>query len=316
MTLLGMLEQPVLGALRGARRVLVAGCGGGYDVLGAVPLRHALRGADIEVELASLSFAYLNGLEHAVQDVRVPNLYAVGAAAATPHKYCPEAHLARFLDREDGSENLVWSFDKTGVRPLAAAYRALVERLSIDAIVLVDGGIDAVLRGDETSLGTPSEDLASLAAATSLDIPVILACVGMTAELRDGIAHAQVFERIAELSREGAYLGASALVPGTPACDVYVRAVEAVFAGQAEQKRSHVHHVITSAVRGVFGATAPHVWLSPLASMFWFFDAQAVARSHLFLDELRPTDSIWEIAARVEAARKALPIKERSTIPI
>lgn len=285
-------------------------------MLGAVPLHHALRAAGIEVHLASLSFAYLNGLAHAVQDERVPNLYAVGAAAATPRAYCPEAYLADFLDREHGCEHVVWSFDKTGVRPLAHAYRTLVERLALDAIVLVDGGIDAVLRGDETSLGTPSEDLATLAAATALDIPVVLACVGMTAELRDGIAHAQVFERIAELTRAGAYLGASALVPGTPTCDVYMRAVEAVFAGQAEQKQSHVHKVITRAARGEFGATAPHVWLSPLANMYWFFDAHTVARTHCFLDELRATDSIWEVAARIEAIRKSLPIKERSTIPI
>jgi hypothetical protein len=311
-----MLDHLVLEKLGPARRVLVAGCGGGYDVLGAVPLRHALRAAGIDVHLASLSFCYLNGLANAEQDAAVPNLYAVGANAATTRAFCPEAHLAAFLDARDGGSHVVWSFDKTGVLPLAAAYRALVERLHIDAIVLVDGGIDAVLRGDETSLGTPSEDLASLAAATSLDIPVVLACVGMTAELRDGIAHAQVFERIAELAREGAYLGASALVPGTPACDVYTRAVEAVFAGQSEQKQSHVHRVITRAARGEFGATAPHVWLSPLASMFWFFDARTVARTHHFLDELRDTTSIWDVAARIERIRVTRSIKERSTIPI
>lgn len=312
-----MLDHLVLETLGDARRVLVAGCGGGYDVLGAVPLRHALRATGKEVHLASLSFAYLNGLAHAVQDERVPNLYAVGAAAATPRAYCPEAHLADFFDREDGGEHVVWSFDKTGVRPLVHAYRTLVERLQLDAIILVDGGIDALLRGDETSLGTPSEDLTSLAAATAIDgIPVLLACVGMTSELRDGIAHAQVFERIAELARAGAYLGASALVPGTPACDVYLRAVDAVFAGQAEQKQSHVHRVITRAIRGEFGATAPHVWLSPLASMYWFFDARTVACTHVFLDALRPTESIWEVAARIEGIRKSLPIKQRSAIPI
>jgi hypothetical protein len=300
-----MLDHLVLEKLGPARRVLVAGCGGGYDVLGAIPLRHALRAAGLDVHLASLSFAYLNGLANAEQDGAVPNLYAVGASAATTRAYCG-----------DSEPHVVWSFDKTGVRPLVAAYRALIERLHIDAIILVDGGVDAVLRGDETSLGTPSEDLASLAAATSFDIPVLLACVGMTAELRDGIAHAQVFERIAELATQGAYLGASALVPGTAACDVYTRAVEAVFAGQAEQKQSHVHRVITRSVRGEFGATGPHVWLSPLASMFWFFDAHTVARTHHFLDELRTTDSIWDVAARIEAIRKSLAIKQRSAIPI
>ena len=298
------------------RRVLLAGCGGGYDVLGAIPLHHALTARGIAVELASLSFCYLNGLDGARQDAEVPNLYAVPGAAATERAYCPEAWLARWLDAERGGSHAIWSFDKTGVRPLARAYRALVERLELDAIILVDGGIDAVLRGDETSLGTPSEDLASLAAATQLDVPVLLACVGLSSELRDRIPHAQVFERIAELSREGGYAGAAALVAGQPATDAYVRAVAAVFAGQQQQKRSHVHHVITAALRGEFGATAPHVWLSPLASMYWVFDAAVVARTHRFLDGLRATDTIWEVAARVEAARKGLDIKPRSEIPI
>jgi hypothetical protein len=285
--------------------------------MGAVPLWQALREAGIEVHFASLSFSYLNGLDGAEQDREVPNLYAVGARAATERAYCPEAHLARFLDgRVAGSHHVIWSFDKTGVRPLAAAYRALVTRLGIDSIVLIDGGIDALLRGDETSLGTPSEDLASLAAATQLDVPVLLACVGMTAELRDGIAHAQVFERIAELTREGGFLGASTLVTGTPACDAYVEAVEAVFAGQAQQKQSHVHRVIVRALRGEFGATAPHVWLSPLLPLYWFFDAQVVARTHRFLAELHATETIWEVAARIEGLRKSLAIQDRSHIPI
>lgn len=306
-----MLEPPVLAKLGHPRRILLAGCGGGYDVLGAVPLRAALLARGCEVHLASLSFSYLNGLD-AQQDAEHPNLYAVTASARTTTKYCPEAWLAHWL----GDDAIVWSFDKTGVRPLAAAYRALVDRLDIDAIILVDGGIDAILRGDETSLGTPSEDLASLAAVTSLAIPTAIACVGLSAELRDGIAHAQVFERFAELARANAYWGASALVPGTPACDAYLAAVEHVFAGQADLKQSHVHKVVSLAARGEFGSPAPHVWLSPLLSLFWFFDAHAVASSHHFLADLHATDSIWDVAARIEAARKDLAIRPREAIPI
>ena len=310
-----MLDTRLDAHLGRARRVLLAGCGGGYDVLGAIPLAHQLRARGVAVELASLSFSYLNALD-APCDARHPNLYAVGARAATEAAYCPEAWLAKWLDEELGGAHVVWSFDKTGVRPLARAYRAIVERGGIDAIVLIDGGVDAVLRGDETSIGTPSEDLATLAAATSLGVPIALACVGMSAELRDGIAHAQVFERIAELSRANAYWGASALVPGTPAADAYVRSVEYVFAGQMHQKRSHVHSVITRALGGEFGAPAPYTWLSPLASMYWFFDAAVVARTHRFLELLHATDSIWEVAARIEGARKDLAIRDRSTIPL
>ena len=296
--------------------MLLAGCGGGYDVLGAVPLHAALRAAGVEVHLASLSFCYLNGLDGAAQDVEVPTMYAVTGACATEAKYCPEAWLARWLDEVDGGAHTVWSFAKTGVRPLAAAYRALVQRLGVDTIVLVDGGIDAVLRGDETSLGTPAEDLASLAAVAGLETRQVLACVGLGAELRDGIPHAQVFERFAELHGHGGYLGAAALAPASSATARYLEAVAYVFAHQASQKQSHVHKVVTAACRGEFGAPSPHVWLSPLLSMFWFFDAAVVARTHLFLGDLADTDSIWEVSARIEGLRKQLAIKERSTIPL
>ncbi len=312
-----MLESRLREHLGGARRVLLAGCGGGYDVLGAVPLAVELRAAGVAVDFANLSFSYLNALD-ARQDPDYPNLYEVTAAAASERVYCPEAWLAKWLDAEHpGEPHVVWSFDKTGVRPLARAYQALVERRGIDAIVLIDGGIDAILKGDEISLGTPAEDLVSLAAVTELpELPVAIACVGLSAELRDGIAHAQVFERMAELARANAYLGAAALVPKTPACDAYVRAVEYVFAGQMHQKRSHVHSVITRSLAGEFGTPAPHVWLSPLASMFWMFDAREVARTHCFLDFLRPTESIGEITLRVEGMRKGIAIRDRTTIPL
>jgi hypothetical protein len=311
-----MLETLLDTRLGRARRVLLAGCGGGYDVLGAIPLAHQLRARGLDVELASFSFSYLNALE-APRDELNPNLYGVGSEAATEDAYCPEAWLARWLDAELGGAHIVWSFEKTGVSPLERAYQALVERLAIDAIILIDGGIDAVLRGDEASLGTPAEDLTSLAAVTAVpDIPILLACVGMSAELRDGIAHAQVFERMSELARAGAYLGASALVPGTAACDAYVRCVEYVFAGQMHQKRSHVHSVITRSLSGEFGAKAPHVWLSPLTSMYWYFDARAVAQTHLFLEELRGTESIWDVAKRIAAVRARMDIRGHIQIPL
>jgi hypothetical protein len=323
-----MFPDPVVSRLGAARRVLVAGCGGGYDVLGAVPLVAALEARGVDVHLASLSFCYLSGLAGAVQDADHPNLYEVGADAVSAVAYCPEAWLARFLEARRGGRRSIWCLDKTGVAPLAAAYRALVARLGVDAIVLVDGGIDALLRGDETSLGTPSEDLASLAAVASLDeVPVrLLACVGLGAELRDGIPHAQVLERIAELTRLGGFLGASSLVAGAAETDLYLDAVADVFANQAAIKQSHVHAVITAACRGEFGsgrpaaadvdAPAPHVWLNPLMALFWFFDATTVAASHLFLRELAGTESIWEVGARIEGIRKGLPIKRRGAIPL
>src|SRR5580704_16534504 len=114
-----MLDSPCLAHLSDARRVLIAGCGGGYDVLGAIPLRQALRARGCEVELGSLSFAYWNGIDAARQDPEVPTLYAVAGDAATERSYCPEVWLARWLDESEGGPHVLWCFDKTGVRPLS-----------------------------------------------------------------------------------------------------------------------------------------------------------------------------------------------------
>src|SRR5260370_40342099 len=55
-----MLRQPFFAALDGARRVLVAGAGGGFDVFCGLPLYFALRDAGRQVFLANLSFAPLH----------------------------------------------------------------------------------------------------------------------------------------------------------------------------------------------------------------------------------------------------------------
>src|SRR5438105_2656709 len=136
-----ILEQPVDMLLRQSRRVLLAGCGGGYDVLGAVPLWAELAGRGIEVSLASLSFCCLNALDGASVDPEVSNLYAVDGRAATPRTYCPEAWLARWIEETAGRPQTIWCFEKTGVVPLRRAYRRLLDRLGFDTVILIDGGI-------------------------------------------------------------------------------------------------------------------------------------------------------------------------------
>ncbi len=43
----------------------------------------------------------------------------------------------------------------------------------------MDGGTDILMRGDESGLGTPEEDMASLAAVHGLDVPEkIVVCAG------------------------------------------------------------------------------------------------------------------------------------------
>ncbi len=76
--------------------------------------------------------------------------------------------------------------------------------------MLVDGGTDILLRGDESGLGTPAEDMTSLGAVAGLDtVPTrLVACIGFGIDAHHGVNHTEVLENIADLDAAGAYLGA------------------------------------------------------------------------------------------------------------
>ena len=103
------------------------------------------------------------------------------------------------------------------MRPLRGAYRALVRELTPSAIVLIDGGTDILMCGDETGLGTPEEDMASLAAVSGLEgVESFVASIGFGIDTFHGVCHAQVLESIAAIERAGGYLGAFAVTAAMP----------------------------------------------------------------------------------------------------
>ena len=158
--MLSGLTPPFFTALRDSRRILIAGMGGGFDVFCGLPLYFALRAEGREVTLANLSFTAFSPLAHRPEIA--PTLIEVTPdVLVQPGEYFPEYYLSRWLATQKEPSS-VYAFQKVGVQPLLHAYRALVKHLKIDTIILIDGGTDALMRGDEIDLGTPHEDAVSL----------------------------------------------------------------------------------------------------------------------------------------------------------
>ena len=123
-------------------------------------------------------------------------LYAVEPTTTGRDLYFPERTLAQYLSQR-GENVRVYAFEKLGVAPIREGYAYLVRALGLDAIVLVDGGTDILLRGDEVGLGTPSEDMASLAAVAAMDVPTrVVACVGFGVDTYHGVCHANWLENL------------------------------------------------------------------------------------------------------------------------
>ncbi|WP_405492583.1 DUF1152 domain-containing protein [Nocardia sp. NBC_00511] len=311
MTSYRLAEPPLFSRLSDASRVLIAGAGGGFDVYGGLPLAVALEGQGKQVHLANLSFSDLRRMP--LENWLAPGVAAVDPDTAGNDDYFPERSLARWL-AGTGRKPVVYAFPKSGVRPLRAAYAALVEQLEVDAIVLVDGGTDILLRGDEAGLGTPQEDMTSLAAVAGLDdLNRLVVSVGFGIDAYHGVCHAHVLENLAALQRQNAYLGALSIPSDSPEGSAYFAAVVHALA-ETPLRPSIVHSQIASALRGEFGdvhATdrtgGTELFVNPLMAMYLTVDLPALARTVEYLPYLEPTEHAYQVAQMIEAHLTSRP---------
>jgi hypothetical protein len=252
-----------------------------------------------------------------------PDLLTVTADSTGSERYFPELHLCRWL-RKCRIETAVHCLRRTGVRPLTQAWRTLVHRLSIEAIVLVDGGTDSLMRGDEAGLGTPVEDASSIVAANDMECRCrLLVVTAFGVDVFHGVCHADVLEAIADLTREGAFLGAFALTRHMSAVRRWRAAVNAVFNAMPEYP-SIVSASMLSAVEGRFGdyhmttrTEGSELFINPLMCLYWVFELDAVARRLLYGHELKKTDTSAEVGAVIRSFRAEYePLRPWRRLPL
>lgn len=316
---MNIFDVPVQAALNNAKNILIAGGGGGFDVFAGLPMFFALKNAGKNVSLANLSFTYLGGTD-AVPLRR--GLWQVGPRSTGESQYFPEKYLAEWLAHRN-YPSTIYCFEKIGARPLREAYRELVSRLKIDTLIVVDGGTDVLMRGDEAGLGTPAEDMVTLAAVHGLPVSTkIVSCLGFGVDTYHGICHAHFLENVAELSRAGAYLGTHSLHPSMTEVAEYMEAVEYTNE-RMPQRQSIVNSSIVSALEGRFGdfhrtdrTLSEELFINPLMAMYWHFDLNALAEHSLYLKTLEDTETIFDVQLKIEAFRETVKPRQRRSIPV
>jgi hypothetical protein len=313
-----LFRPAIADALASRQRILIAGAGGGFDVFAGLPLFFALTAAGKTVFLANLSFTYLGGSQ--AQQLSAV-LWRVDHTNTSDLDYFPERFLSQWLNGE-GYPSDVYAFEKVGVRPLRAAYEALVSELQLDALVLVDGGTDILMRGDEAGLGTPAEDMTSLAAVRDLPLAKFVSCLGFGIDAFHGVCHAHFLENVAALERRGGYLGAHSLQLSDPSVAKFRSAVEYAHA-KMPNRPSIVNGSILSALEGQFGnfqrtqrTQSSKLFINPLMAMYWHFELTAVAEASLYLRTLEHTDDIFEVQLLIEAFHNQVTIRPRTPIPV
>lgn len=297
------LNLPILEQLSDSKNILIAGIGGGFDVFCGLPIYFTLKEMGKNVHLANYSFSPVAIAAHYCKTITLQRDFLEGATAKIPSDlqlgYYPEGYLAQWFKKKFDEEIVIWMFAKVGPATLIPLYKRLVEHLEVDAMILLDGGVDSLMIGNEAGAGTFLEDTISMIAIETLDIPVkIQGCLGFGAELE--VAHNNALANMAALVKEGAYLGACALTKDMPVYQLYEEASRYVWE-QPSHHKSQINMRVVSAVEGEFGnyhlyddyIPAP-VYVSPLMSLYWFFDANAVIKRNLVAEHIRHTLSIEE----------------------
>lgn len=310
------LNLPIFDLISNCQSLLIAGMGGGFDIFCGLPLYFALKERGLNVHLANYSFSEFDRLKESTR--LTESLVGVNANSESPNHYFPELYLAEWFRHKYHEDVTIWCFEKTGVRPLIENYRALIAHLNVDAILLVDGGVDSLLRGDEAEIGTLLEDTVSLIAVGELsEIPKrIVACIGMGAELE--ISYAHVFENIAKLVELEAALGSCSLIRQMP---VYQQYEDAVLFVQSRpgQEPSVINSSVISAAQGKYGnyhltgkTSGSRLLISPLMSIYWFFELPAIARRNQLYSHMSYTDTMTDAYRGLLQGRRSLTKRKPS----
>lgn len=199
-------KVPLFEELKDSKSILIAGAGGGFDIYNGIPLYFNLKKQGKKVILANFSFTWL--VETTSEEV-FPFCYKIKNEDKdlSSRNYFPESYLKKWMHLQ-GETVEIYAFERTGVKPLTKVYQYLIKEHSIDTILLVDGGTDSLMFGDEDGLGTPQEDMCSMAAVHLTNIQKkYLVCIGFGIDHFHGVSHFRFLENVAEIAKDGGYLG-------------------------------------------------------------------------------------------------------------
>ncbi|MBY0549543.1 MAG: DUF1152 domain-containing protein [Candidatus Obscuribacterales bacterium] len=293
-----MFTLPITERLNKSRNVLIAGAGGGFDVFSGLPLFFALERQGKKVHLANWTFSEIDAAPGSSE--RLSDFLVAVSADTKGSYYFPEKHLCQWF-RQRGRNQTIYCFEPSGTQQLKRNYELLVKKLNIDTLLIVDGGTDSLLRGDEEDLGTPEEDMTTIAAVEQVSVETkVLACLGFGIDAHHGVCHAHVLATVAEQTRNGGYLGAISLLKSMEEVSLFMKASSAVARSMPEVS-SIVVSSILSALDGEFGnfhaterTSGSELFINPLMCFYWFFDLPLLAKSIIYLEALKKAEDLFE----------------------
>lgn len=312
------MQIPFFKEIEKAQNILLAGAGGGFDIASGIPLYTYLKTQGKNVILANLSFTELTQIG---SEEVCPSTYPI-TVNSNPQEYFPEKYILEWLSKTYSEMPIMYGFlHDVGVAPLRQAYQYLIKEHQLDTIILVDGGTDSLMFGDESAVGTIIEDACSiLAVAKAGASKNYLVSIGFGVEQH--LNHHACLQNIATLTESGGYLGSLSLTAAMPEGKAYIALTEYLNEKMPE-KKSIVINSVMSAMQGHYGNyhATPRTnnstqYISPLMPLQWCFRLEDIAKRISFANRVQDSQDIYDIVRAYQVYRASTIARIHQTIPL
>ena len=292
------MQIPFFNSISDSKIVLLAGVGGGFDIISGLPIYSYLRKLGKQVILANLSFSELT-----LSDCEMicDGTYLV-TAESKKLNYFPEKYLAKWLQSK-GESPIIYGFSvDLGVVPLSKGYKEIINKHKVDTLVLVDGGTDSLMFGDESGVATIVEDACSIVAASMVSVDKsFLVATGFGVEQFHNLNHHSCLENISTLIKHDSYYGCISITKNMEEGLQYIELVKYLNEVHANHM-SIVTNSIIASMQGEFGDVHPtprtknsEQFISPLMGLYWFFSLKGVSSQIKFRDKIIHTETMDEV---------------------
>ncbi|CAF1572716.1 unnamed protein product [Adineta ricciae] len=188
------------------KTVFLSGCGGGYDLFGALPYYFKIKAqGDCDITLINYTFTTRDLLTKYSRHLTTI-LYRVepiqNTTWLTDEIYFPEQRLANEIQVPIYA--ILCNYQDTRIELIVEAYEYLIAKRTIDEIILFDCGCDVLLTGKEQRLGTPVEDMSHARAVQLLSSNEVkskyIAVIGTNIDAGHGVIQSDIDDRLAALA--------------------------------------------------------------------------------------------------------------------
>ncbi len=305
---------PFFDELSASQNILIAGIGGGFDVYCGIPIFLNLKNQNKNVYLANYSFTRLHETNAALVH---PFCKKITPDTTEPtNGYFPEKYLSEWLEKNNFSSS-VYAFSSPGVKQLQHAYQELLSLFSIDTVILVDGGTDGLMRGDEEDLGTFLQDYISLTAV--MQIPLKKKVVASIGFGLDEVSHYRFLENVASVIWKDGFLGTTSLLSNSKEGKMYTNCVD-----YANKRMPHTKSIVNNAIiqssGGAFGkqyieGTDAYIFVNPLMSMYYFFTLDTVMSESHYFSFIKDTITVDEALDKIRLIPLKMQMRKTEKLP-